>query len=62
MNHLYEENGNIHTCDSGRAISHDSGTYLVWTKCGIDVPANQSFKSKEVSNCSNCAEPLENKR
>ena len=52
MNHLYEDkNGGIHLCE-GSQIHRD--VYLVWTKCEKDVPANKSFKSKEVATCKSC--------
>ena len=54
MNHLYDDGKVIHTCEGARMVAHDPGTYLVWTKCEIDAPANKSFKSKEQANCPAC--------
>ena len=52
MSHLYEsQDGVIHLCEDGQNIANDSGTYTVWTKCEIDVPANKSFKSDEEPTC-----------
>ena len=54
MNHLYQtKDGLIHKCD-GSQIANDSNTYVVWTKCNIDVPENESFKSNEVATCPEC--------
>ena len=54
MNHLYEdEKGIIHLCEGGQ-IASDRSTYLVWTLCLIDVPANESFKSEEDATCNQC--------
>ena len=55
MNHLYESpDGKRHLCEGGQIIVNDPSTYVVWTKCKIDVPANKSFKSDEEVNCSEC--------
>ena len=52
MNHLYEDtNGVIHLCEVKEI---HTGTFLVWTKCGEDVPANESFKSSEKPSCLEC--------
>lgn len=56
-NHLYERDGVLHGCRGGNAAANDPGTYLVWTGCGIDVPANGSFKSRESVTCPACLEP-----
>jgi len=56
MNHLYEDkNGIIHLCEENTMFQGaDSQMRLVWTKCEKDVPANESFKSKEVATCKSC--------
>ncbi len=55
MKHLYQDKNQVtHLCDGDRMISNNLDTYLVWTKCGKDVPANKSFKSKETANCQAC--------
>ena len=52
MNHLYEDqNGLIHLCEGGEVVPNE---YVVWTLCEIDVPANQSFKSKKLPTCPKC--------
>lgn len=55
-NHLYERDGVLHGCQGGNGAARDPGTYLVWTGCGIDVPANASFKSREAVTCPACLE------
>lgn len=51
-NHLYEDkNGIKHLCEGNR-IHRD--VYLVWTKCGHDVPQDHSFVSNEVATCKLC--------
>ena len=55
MNHLYEDRkGILHTCEG---TTFHRNVYLVWTRCGKDVPANTSFKSEELSTCNECKEP-----
>ena len=51
VKHLFEKNGVVHACD-GSEIHR--GIYLVWTKCGMDIPANASFKSNEDPTCAKC--------
>lgn len=51
MNHLYQDENGLHLCE-GSEIQR--GIYLVWTLCGKDVPANESFKSKEAPTCELC--------
>lgn len=46
--------GLIHECNGEQIIANDKSTYLVWTKCEIDVPENKSFKSNEVVTCYKC--------
>lgn len=54
MNHLYKSpDGLIHECESSQ-IGNDKSTYVVWTKCEIDVAANKSFKSNEAVTCPKC--------
>ena len=55
MNHLYEKEGLIHACEGGQ-VANNRSTYVVWTLCEIDVPANQSFKSGEKVTCPKCLE------
>ena len=53
-NHLYESSDRkIHICE-GSNIPTITGPYVVWTKCGIDVPANKSFQSDELPTCLKC--------
>lgn len=57
MKHLYEQDGILHACDTGNVgLPNDHDTKLVWTKCEIDVPANQSFMSEEQVTCEKCKE------
>ena len=54
MKHLYQtSDGLIHECEGDHATL-DMKNYLVWTKCGKDVPANKSFRSYEVATCPGC--------
>ena len=55
MKHLYEADGIVHSYEGGHV---DSDTYIVWTKCEIDVPANKSFKSNEAVTCDKCMSVL----
>lgn len=52
---LYEDESNIiHDCQD-TCFGRD--TVIVYTKCGIDVPAGMSFRSqREKSNCQRCME------
>lgn len=50
-NHLYESNGKLHACEMKEI---HPGIRLVWTKCGKDVPANKSFRSRESATCEAC--------
>ena len=52
-NHLYESSEKLHICE-GANVPDITGPYVVWTKCGIDVPANKSFKSFEIPTCLRC--------
>lgn len=58
MNHLYEDkNGILHDAICEQIIPNDRGTFICWTACGkMDIPANKSFKSKEIANCEDCRE------
>ena len=57
MNHLYEDKNKIlHTCLGSQIHIGNPDTYLVWTKCGKDVPANKSFRSVEEVTCPECLE------
>jgi len=59
MRHLYQTtDGLIHECE-GEEIGNDKSTYIVWTKCGLDVPSNKSFRSTEAVTCPKC---LQHKR
>jgi hypothetical protein len=54
MNHLYESgDGMIHSCEGGQ-IANDRSTYVVWTRCGKDVPANMSFRADISPTCKKC--------
>ena len=60
MNHLYKDkSGVLHACEGGQIHPN---VYLVWTLCGIDVPANKSFKSRELATCEDCIELIEAKQ
>ena len=62
MHQLYQDKKNvIHACDSGELKFYKNPINLVWTKCGKDVPANKSFKSKESVTCPNCKQLKNNK-
>lgn len=53
--HLYEDKkGKIHQCEKSQIVPNNYGTVLVWTKCEIDVPADESFNSNEEVTCENC--------
>ena len=54
INHLYDDKKYIHLCEGSRIHENSPDTYLVWTKCGIDVPAGESFKSDECITCPDC--------
>jgi len=56
MNHLYDDGKAIHSSEGAQMVANDPGTYLVWTKCEIDVPANKSFRSMEQPTCSHCVQ------
>lgn len=58
-NHLWENNGILHLCELAVIGSRTS---IVFTKCGIDVPANTSFKSWEEANCPSCNQPNQQPR
>jgi hypothetical protein len=53
-NHLYQDKKYIHLCEGTRILENNPDTYLVWTTCGIDVPANSSFVSDECITCPDC--------
>lgn len=56
-NHLFQDEGGVfHSCDGDQLVPIDRSTYVVWTKCGRDVPANKSFRSKEYPTCAKCNE------
>lgn len=55
MKLLYEdENKVLHECEGERIIPYDRDTYIVWTRCLQDVPADKSFKSEEEPTCGQC--------
>jgi len=54
LKHLYEApDGKVHLCEGGHATP-DGQNYLVWTKCEIDVPANESFEGIMEPTCQKC--------
>ena len=60
MKHLYESpDGLKHLCEGCQFITNDIDTYVVWTKCGIDVTENKSFKSEEGATCPKCLNAAE---
>lgn len=55
MDHLTEdEKGIIHACESGDFYFYQNPIKLVWTKCGKDVLASQSFNGVERVTCAEC--------
>jgi len=55
MNLLYQtEDRLIHVCNSSQLFPNDKDSIIVWTKCGIDVSDNKSFKSNEAITCPEC--------
>lgn len=53
-NHIYDDKKYIHLCEGARIHESNPDTYLVWTSCGIDVPANKCFVSDECITCPDC--------
>ena len=53
-NHLYDDGIYIHLCKGSRVHENNPDTYLVWTECSKDVPANKSFESDEGITCPDC--------
>lgn len=52
----WDDSAVIHSCHGERMVPFDQGTFLVWTDCSKDVPANKGFRSDSVSaNCSGCS-------
>lgn len=46
----------LHACEGDRMVPFDHGTFLVWTLCQRDVPANAAFvKNGEAVTCQTCA-------
>lgn len=53
---MWEQSGVVHNCEGARMVPFDAGTFLVWTKCGKDVPAGAAFRNpKEHATCPDCA-------
>ena len=49
------DDGNvIHACEGDRMVPFDHGTFLVWTRCGLDVPASAGYAGGELPNCPSC--------
>jgi len=44
----------LHACEGDRAVDSDAGTFLVWTLCGRDVPADRSWASTVTPICTKC--------
>ena len=42
----YDDGKAVHACEGNRMVPFDQGTFLVWTRCGRDVPANRAFTQK----------------
>ena len=57
-NHLYDDRQYIHSCKGAYIHENNPDTYLVWTVCGIDVPANQSFEGYECITCPDCCKEI----
>ena len=47
--------GVVHRCASAEIIPGDSHTFLVWTLCGVDVPAGTGFTGGPAADCEKCA-------
>jgi hypothetical protein len=46
----------IHACEGARIVVSDPGTFVVWTRCEQDVPANAGFRENgEAVTCQKCA-------
>jgi hypothetical protein len=58
---LFWINGLVHSCIGERMVVNDPSTFVVWTQCGMDVPANQSFSNNDGSvkvDCPDCISKL----
>lgn len=52
---LWDDGTLIHACEGDRAVSFDPATFLVWTKCGRDVPAGRAFEFNGAAvTCDTC--------
>lgn len=52
---LYDDGKVTHACEGDRMVPFDPGTFLVWTKCGRDVPANQGYVGvHSTATCPEC--------
>lgn len=58
MNIQWNDGTTVHDCEGARIIPFDPGTFLVWTKCGIDVPANQGVNGTDAVTCKGCSTGL----
>lgn len=38
---LWNDGTRVHACEGDRMVDQDRGTFLVWTLCERDVPANK---------------------
>jgi len=52
----WNDGDTIHACKGARMVPFDAGTFLIWTKCGRDVPANAAFKADISATCGACNE------
>ena len=57
---IWEEKvGTIHACEGDRMVDQDSGTFLVWTLCKKDVPANYGQTGDHSdATCPECQEAI----
>lgn len=46
--------GDVHLCTGDHTIPDDPCTFLVWTLCERDVPANMSYLAREEATCQEC--------
>ena len=52
----YDDGKAVHACEGARGADFDRGTFIVWTVCQKDVPANKSFVGVDDITCPVCIE------
>lgn len=50
----YDDGAHVHACEGDRIVPSDPGTFLVWTVCGKDVPADRGFTGGKAVDCPTC--------